>query len=180
MALLKMKTKLEQDVIDFLLESNAIEGVYDDDSMQQAVYAWEYLINQKELNRSVVCKTHKILMLHQPILGYQRGYFRDDEVMITGSNRKLCAPASIPYAMEQWCQEANNTVVGAPMVFDIDPNEVVEGIKIDHVRYETIHPFIDGNGRTGRMFMNWQRVQVGLPILVIKEDDKYDYYKWFE
>jgi len=48
-----------------------------------------------------------------------------------------------------------------------------------HVHYEAIHPFIDGNGRTGRMFMNYWRVKVGLPILVIKELERHEYYEWF-
>ena len=51
--------------------------------------------------------------------------------------------------------------------------------KASHIAYERIHPFIDGNGRTGRMFMNWQRLKAGLPILVIKEKEKQEYYKWF-
>ena len=42
-----------------------------------------------------------------------------------------------------------------------------------------VHPFIDGNGRTGRIFMNWWRVKNGLPILVIKETARQEYYKWF-
>jgi len=59
-------------------------------------------------------------------------------------------------------------------------------IQIDHVTYEGIHPFVDFNGRTGRMFMNWERMQAGLPILIIKADwpkiggEQMEYYKWFQ
>jgi Fic family protein len=55
-----------------------------------------------------------------------------------------------------------------------------ENWKDHHIRYEHIHPFVDGNGRTGRMFMNWERLKAGLPLLVIKESKKYDYYDWFK
>ena len=50
-----------------------------------------------------------------------------------------------------------------------------------HVKYEKIHPFVDGNGRTGRIFMNWWRIKNNLPILVIHEGkEQMDYYKWFK
>jgi Fic family protein len=53
--------------------------------------------------------------------------------------------------------------------------------KVLHVQYEKIHPFVDGNGRTGRIFMNWWRINNGLPILVIHEGkEQWEYYKWFD
>ncbi len=53
--------------------------------------------------------------------------------------------------------------------------------KMLHVEYERIHPFVDGNGRTGRMFMNWWRMKNGLPVLVIHEgEEQMDYYQWFK
>ncbi len=57
--------------------------------------------------------------------------------------------------------------------------ETNEDIKIAHVEFERIHPFEDGNGRVGRIVMNWQRLKAGLHVLVIREVDKLEYYKWF-
>jgi len=48
-----------------------------------------------------------------------------------------------------------------------------------HIQFEKIHPFIDGNGRIGRILMNWHRLKLGLPIKIIIETEKYNYYKWF-
>ena len=54
-------------------------------------------------------------------------------------------------------------------------------IKRWHIQFEHIHPFEDGNGRVGRILMNFQLVKKGLPILVIHEGkEQREYYKWFK
>ncbi len=154
----------------FLEESNKIEGVYDDDSLKQAKYAWEYLIKQKKLTIGVILKTHKILMLHQKLLPNQKGYFREVTVFI--GSRELMNYREIRKALEVWLKDVKTSVQV--------PGKDGNNIKLDHITYESIHPFIDGNGRTGRMFMNWQRVKSGLPILVINADERQSYYEWFK
>jgi Fic family protein len=149
--------------IEFLRESNAIEGVFDDDSLQQAKYAWEYLLEQKEINTGVVLKLHKILMLHQKLQPDQKGYFRRVQVWVGG--REGLDWHFLHENMDVWCLDAS-----------IWPNNW----KVHHVRYEFIHPFVDGNGRTGRMLMNWERLKARLPIKVIKAKNRQTYYKWFK
>ena len=52
--------------------------------------------------------------------------------------------------------------------------------KKDRIWFEKNHPFEDGNGRTGRILLNWQRLQYGLPLLIIESYKKEEYYKWFD
>lgn len=47
---------------------------------------------------------------------------------------------------------------------------------IFHEKFEKIHPFYDGNGRTGRMIMNLMLLQNGFPPLVIKNSARKEYY----
>ncbi len=47
---------------------------------------------------------------------------------------------------------------------------------IFHEKFERIHPFYDGNGRTGRMIMNLMLIQAGFPPLVIKNKGRLEYY----
>ena len=156
---------MENKVEEFLKENNAIEGVFDDDSLKQANIAWKYLMGQEEMNPGVMLKTHKILMLNQEYLkSYERGYFRKDKVYIGGKEalnwRKIEERIEI-LAMNMWLYPKN--------------------WKHHHIEYEKIHPFVDGNGRTVRMFMNWQRVkQLKRPLLIIHTGkEQFEYYKWF-
>lgn len=167
MKVIKQEITISDKEVEFLEESNAIEGVYDTASLQQAIYAWDYLRLQDKLTTSVILKTHKILMIDQPIPGYLRGYFRDCDVSV-GGQIKLKIHEIKP-AIENWVKEVETDILGMRRLW-----------KQRHVEYENIHPFIDGNGRTGRMFMNWQRLKLGLPILVIMESEKHDYYQWFK
>lgn len=158
------------DIMSFLSESNAIEGVFDPDSLHQAVLAWEFLVEQKKLTPAVVLETHRILMLNQNLRQEEKGYYRREAVWIGG--REGMPWYVLPELVENWCKDANITLLMGTKGED--------EVKQDHIRYEKIHPFIDGNGRTGRLFMNWQRQRMGLPILILWNSEKYDnYYPWF-
>lgn len=160
---------MKDEIIEFLRESNAIEGVYDDDSLQQAIYAWEYIIEQEEITLYDVLRTHKILMLHQPLMPDERGYFRRCAVFVGGMQGMN--HSKVPKVVAEWCHDMN--IPRDALEFEEKSIEL-------HVRYEKIHPFVDGNGRTGRIFMNYWRIKNGLPILVIKEIARHKYYEWFK
>lgn len=151
---------------EFLSESNAIEGVYDEDSLAQAEYAWEHLIEQAEMTPGVVKKTHKILMLNQPLLPNEKGYFRHQPAYIGG--RESVKHREIASRIESWCAAMNST-------------NPTHDWKTLHILFEEIHPFVDGNGRIGRLLMNWHRMKIlGLPLLVIWERERLAYYQWFK
>lgn len=157
--------------LEFLRESNNIEHVRDDDALEQAILAWHYIKNEDRLTTSSVLKTHKILMLHK-LVGNRKGYLRQETVWIAGREGKPWF--ALPELVENWCEDMNDLTTGAR-----NATKDEERVKELHVRYEEIHPFVDGNGRTGRIFMNWLRIKLGMLILVIKESEKQEYYKWF-
>lgn len=48
-----------------------------------------------------------------------------------------------------------------------------------HLDFETLHPFNDGNGRIGRVIINYQLQRLGFPVIIIRDKEKKDYYDAF-
>lgn len=148
--------------IDFLQQSNWIEGEMSSQALDDAVAAWEYIKTADKLTLPVILKAHRLLMgrLNPRIAGKLRKVY----VRVGWS---LCPdPGSVRRLLMQWLSTERHLTD--------------ETIKKKHVSFEKIHPFEDGNGRVGRIIMNWQRLRAGLPVLVIHEgEEQYEYYKWF-
>lgn len=56
---------------------------------------------------------------------------------------------------------------------------IVEFVAVTHYHFEKIHPFADGNGRIGRLIMNYLLWQGGYPMLIIYYKKRRSYYKSF-
>ncbi|MDR2529958.1 MAG: Fic family protein [Oscillospiraceae bacterium] len=57
---------------------------------------------------------------------------------------------------------------------------IIDAIAEFHLRFEGIHPFIDGNGRTGRLIMNFELIKAGYLPVNIKYADRRKYYDCFD
>lgn len=145
----------------FLRESNAIENVWDEESLIDAKKAWDYLIKFDTLTKENILKCHDILM-ERYLKPLERGCFRLVPVWISG--KRAVTAKMIPGLFDDWLRFTNSNI---------------DREKQSHIEFEKIHPFIDGNGRTGRIILNWMRVKDNRSIQVIYEKEKYDYYEWF-
>lgn len=114
------------------------------------------LSGKKEITVSDVLKIHRLF--YDRIDRENAGKYRNVKAYITGSKYPLPLPKDIKYLMNQWeMKTAENRKLKHP----------VETAAIAHKDFVFIHPFIDGNGRAGRLIMNLILLQEGYNIAVI-------------
>jgi hypothetical protein len=76
----------------------------------------------------------------------------------------------VPQLMTSWIDEVNRLPQADPLAF---PEELARV----HARFEQIHPFLDGNGRTGRLVLNLVLVRLGYPPALIYKRERAQYLK---
>lgn len=159
----------DQQLKEFIHQSNLIEDIDDQEADNDSYEAWAELETVKELDNVIICKLQRIITRHQTDLHkLERGYYRDMakiDVHVGG----MVAPTwyMVPFLMDNWLLDY------ADPTKNYDPKKA-------HINFEHIHPFADGNGRTGRMLMNWQRLHKDLELLIIENATKSKkYYTWF-
>lgn len=165
-------------VREFLIESNAIEGVYSKGAAKDAEAAWDYAKkNIEKIDDKYVLNIHGFLLnkLNPRIAGK----VRDCAVWIGGDVKFADPPLILRDKIKKWCEWTNKVANGAKFK-KLDDTNKAEVIKGWHIDFEEIHPFEDGNGRTGRILMNIQMYKNNLPLFIIHEgDEQLEYYQWF-
>ncbi|QAY70286.1 Fic family protein [Xylanimonas protaetiae] len=102
------------------------------------------------------------------------GSFRQHEIMPFGGGMQPPTHPLVASELSAWVDEAN--AVGARVRAGLMPvSQVPEALAALHRRFEWIHPFIDGNGRTGRLVLNLLLVRLGWPPAVIMKDQRKRY-----
>ena len=165
-----MLTDLE--IREFLKESNAIENVYSEKALRDSLLAWEYIMRLEVLFERDILRLHQLLM--QSLRPDIAGKYRTCSVWIGGQLKKYLGIELIQSQMSDFI----NLMIESYKLETTEEKEIA--CKQAHVFFENIHPFEDCNGRTGRILYNWHRLKLGLPIHIIYEKNKNDYYEWFE
>lgn len=150
-------------VVPWIRHSNLIEEVDDAKEDARSIRAYKWFLKQP-LDLTTILDLHDKVM-EKKLSRYERGHWRKCAVIVGG---RLCPHHSmVPGLMQAWitCYSKSATE---------------EMIRQAHIEFEKIHPFVDGNGRTGRMIMNWQRQKAGLKPLLIRYDARGEYYQWFK
>jgi Fic family protein len=139
---------------------------------QEAIHFIEQLVvNLQTFNKSVLLQLHRLILMG--IDTKNAGVYRTVEVRISGSKHVPPSPLLLNDLMEGYFEfyELNKRTMH-PVLLAAEMHE----------RLVTIHPFIDGNGRTARLVMNLVLLQNGYTLVNIKGNlkNRLKYYQALE
>ena len=132
------------------------------------LYVQDIAKKDMPLSESVIKNIHSLVLMNRP---EDKGVYRRIPVRIMGAFTEPVQPYLIEPKMTELLQ-SDNERKGA--IHDI------ERIARFHLEFEGIHPFIDGNGRTGRLLMNLELIKCGYPPINVKFADRKRYYDAFD
>lgn len=102
-------------------------------------------------------------------LGERPGEYKHHDY-VTGKEEVGAVPEDVAEEMAELLEELR----------DVAPEDILTAAAYFHAKFENIHPFADGNGRVGRLAMNYLLVLYGHPPIIIHEEDRRDYYEALE
>ena len=101
-----------------------------------------------------------------------KGEFRLCNVSAGSGGRSYLAYNKVPRAVDDFCRWLNDEIA------EIDKTDIAACYRLSfeaHFRLVTIHPWVDGNGRTTRLVMNMIQRQLGLVPSIVRKADKGEY-----
>lgn len=129
---------------------------------------------REPLTESFVRELHAILTqgtydTHRYEIGERPGTYKLHD-FVTGIDEVGALPEDVPLEMSELLDELQ----------DVADEDALTAAAYLHAKLENIHPFADGNGRLGRLLMNYLLVRHGHPPIIIFEEDRRDYYAALE
>lgn len=133
--------------------------------------AFDYILEtEQEISRKFIFKLHEIVMKNtlKPELEKQIGKYRKVQVYVRGVEFMPAKPEDVPKEMRHlllWYSK--NKLKLHPLIL----------AAYFHIAFEAIHPFVDGNGRVGRLLMNFILHKNNYPMINIPNSKRDIYYK---
>lgn len=140
--------------------------------------AWEYFLiafrDQYPLDEALVKEFQRLLTKNtydtrRYQLGERPGDYKHHDY-VTGREEVGAAPEDVAEEMAELLEE----------LFEIPDDKVLTAAAYFHAKFENIHPFADGNGRVGRLLLNYLLVLHNHPPITIHEEDRRQYYDALE
>jgi Fic family protein len=132
------------------------------------------LIRALAARKDRILEEGDIMRMHQMMLAgiddKNAGFYRIVPVRISGSAVTLPNAMKVPALMEEFVRWLKGP-------HDVHPAQVAAEA---HYRFVSIHPFVDGNGRTGRLLMNYILMQKGYPPAIIRKEERLAYLNALE
>ena len=129
-------------------------------------YVSELVKDNVPISENVIKQIHFLVLADKKD---DRGVYRRVPLRIMGAQHEPVQPYLIEPKMEQLLLD-----------FKESSEHIVTKLARFHIEFEGIHPFIDGNGRTGRLLVNLELMKAGYPPIDIKFTDRITYYNAFD
>lgn len=126
------------------------------------------LLYVKELAKNNTPLSLMVIREIQSLIEPEKTGFRRNLAEIQNTNVKTAEPYEISMRMQNLVD-----------VYNSSNEDLFTKIAKFHIDFETIHPFADGNGRTGRLLLNLELMKKGYPLTAIKFEDRPQYYNAF-
>ena len=130
------------------------------------LYVQELVRDKVPFSEAILKQIHTLVLMDRP---EDRGVYRRIPVRIMGAYHTPPDPVVVPERMEKLVKE-----------FEASKLHPIERAALFHLKFEGIHPFVDGNGRTGRLILNLFLMQNGYPPINVKFADRKRYYHAFD
>ncbi|MBQ4451332.1 MAG: Fic family protein [Clostridia bacterium] len=134
--------------------------------MEAFEFVRELVKENAPLTERVIKQIHYLVLADKKD---DRGVYRRIPVRIMGAHHDPVQPFLIEPEMEKLLQ-----------AYNASESHIVTKLAHFHIAFESIHPFIDGNGRTGRLLVNLELMKAGYPPIDIKFTDRAAYYDAFD
>ena len=160
--LTKKETEL---VINEKITSSSKPFVYYQEAVNHAKAfnkCYEYIENNDKITEKHILELHRIILTG--IDDTNAGFYRNCMVRISGSRVILPNPMKVPKLMEDFILWLQNQ----------DINDINTAINV-HLKFVSIHPFVDGNGRCARLLMNLLLLKAGYSPIIIRPRDRKRY-----
>lgn len=131
------------------------------------------VVAKKPLCEALVLEFHRIITegtydARRYERGERPGAYKQHHYVV-GINETGAAPDTVADEIDELLEEIADVRVR--------PKDVLTVAAYFHAKFENIHPFADGNGRTGRVLMNYFLMLHDHPPLTIYDEDRIEYYK---
>ncbi|HEY5220862.1 MAG TPA: Fic family protein [Candidatus Paceibacterota bacterium] len=123
-------------------------------------YLFGYIKDRKKIDEALVMKLHSILM---NAIRPDAGGYRNHGVRIAGASVPTANYVKVPDLMKMLMADVNKKETA---------EDAIRHVAFVHARFETIHPFGDGNGRIGRLLMNGMALRENLSPAVILQENR--------
>jgi len=187
----EIKRLQEEFLIEFTYNSNAIEGstltlketamvlkgiTIDEKPLREHLeavgnkdafmYIQQLVSDKRIITERIIKEIHSLVLMDRP---FDKGVYRRLPVRIMDAAHEPPQPYLVPVQMEQLIADFAKTKL-----------HPIESAALFHLKFEGIHPFIDGNGRTGRLLLNFMLMQHGYLPINVKFSDRKKYYNCFD